>query len=60
MPRGKDCNVSTTTTDFSTVELFQKMGTGESWCGLSAWDTAGSDWLHLRDLIALGFAGSAL
>lgn len=49
MPRGKDCNASTTHHG-----LFQKMCTGESWCGLSAWDAAGSD------LVALGFSGSAL
>lgn len=51
MPRGKDCNVSVTTVDFSMVELFQKMCTEKSWCDSSAWETAGSDWLHLRDLI---------
>lgn len=60
MPRGKDCNVSITTVDFSMVELFQKMCSETSWCDPSAWDTAGSDWLHLRELTVPGFASSIL
>lgn len=55
IPKRKDCNASTIMADFSTVELFQKMCTGKSWCGLRAWDTAGSDCLRLT-----GFVGSAL
>lgn len=49
-----------TTVAFSMVELFQKICTEKSWCDLSAWDAAGSEWLHLRDLVAPGFANSAL